>query len=289
MYNWYVLSGAGGPVSLQADIVFQARLYAQPDGIGGGAGAFFTQSLNFVSAPDDLTLDRVLVLNGTVIDPAQQPWAFGVQGTVDDVYFANDGTVHELNCIVRSNPFVVTPGVPFRLNLNVGGAADSFGVGTSEAYVDFFDPEFATSAMFPDLSDQLSPNGFVVNLGTNPDGSTRFGQLSDLGYALQSGAIPEPSCALLLAIGLARVRIGRPAPARVGLVLSRANGASLVGADNSIGLEGRRAAVDFACQQRPLALASLALGGVLLYHVAPGAIPEPLRNRPSFELTTRLD
>ena len=64
-WNWFVLTGDPGTVTLTVDILMQGRLYANSDS-GGYAVAIFGQSLGFLSDPRDTTLDYAMVFNGTI-------------------------------------------------------------------------------------------------------------------------------------------------------------------------------------------------------------------------------
>jgi len=219
-WNWYVLSGSPGTVSLSVDILMQGRLFANRDA-GGYAVAIFGQSLGFLSDPGDTQMDYAMVFNGTI------GWGAGLVRnntvtvantiTTPDVgtylYWDLSDQVQEVNYIVRSQSFTVTVGTPFRLSLlsstqTFAGEQDD-PVGTvSEAWADFSDPRLVTSVDFASIGG-LTPSGFSVVLGN--------GEYTDPGtQGLSVQGIPEPSAAVLLLtglMGLLGLRRGNAAPA----------------------------------------------------------------------------
>ncbi|MFZ5832219.1 MAG: PEP-CTERM sorting domain-containing protein [Planctomycetota bacterium] len=204
VWNWYVLSGAPGEqVALAADILVKGSAYAN-NGAGGNAGTIFNTSLSFLSAPEDLIQDRVIVLNGAVNWTA----GFSTVNTVDeDVLWDIGDDMHELNYIIRSQPFTVTAGVPFRLSL-ISSTQGFAGPGAwGEAWSDFYDPRLVTSQDFGGIP-ELTPDGFAVVL----DGG-QYSNLSAEGYSIST--VPEPSSLLLLSttilgiVALRRRVIGR--------------------------------------------------------------------------------
>jgi hypothetical protein len=191
VWNWYVLNGnPGDEVTLSADILLQGRAYADNDA-GGNAGTIFGLSLGFLSSPDDLTQDRVISVSGAVNWSA----GFSTNNTIDEnlLWEISDAT-HEMNYVIRSQPFTATVGVPFRLSL-VSSAQGFAGPGAwGNAWSDFFDPRLVTSADFAALP-QLTADGFAVVVG---DGE--YSTLDAQGYSLT--AVPEPSAVILFIAGL---------------------------------------------------------------------------------------
>ena len=199
VWNWYVLTGDPGPVTLAVDILVQGEIFAN-HATGGNAAAIVTQSLGVLSNPDDLTLDYAMVFNGTV------GWGAGlvrnntvtVPNTVTDavgtyVWWDIGEEVHELDYIIRSQPFTVTVGEPFRLSLLSSTQAFAGPGGEGEAWADFFDPRLVTSYDFEDIA-ELTPDGFSLVVGD--------GQYSDpslQGYSI--AVVPEPSALILLGSG----------------------------------------------------------------------------------------
>jgi hypothetical protein len=205
--KWFVLTGPADPVSLSVDILFQGQIMADNTDAGGNTGAFFTHYVGFVPQADlypdgTLTQENIIAFGGR---PDDAPPGTAIP-TVPDFTFTRDGTYYDINVIIRSNPFTVTPGVPFRLNMNLNAAAfaENYDLpGTLEAHVDFLDPQIATSFMFPDI-DVLTFDGFIVNI----DGMQL--PLSDFGYAVAAAnVVPEPSTFLLFGAGLAGLGLMR--------------------------------------------------------------------------------
>jgi hypothetical protein len=202
--HWYVVSGVGsGPVSLRVDVMFQGQLMASPcQQLGCEATAYFTHLLGVIASPDDLVQETPLLLNGGAL--AGTP-VFGNPGTVPDVVFAADGLVHDVNLIVRSNPFLVTPGVPFRLNLSLNASAGSLGPDPSAAFVDFYDPTLATSLLVG--TPGLSPTGFVIDL--DGDAGTQDVRMLEVGQLANANVPVPPTFALILLGVVGLVRAGR--------------------------------------------------------------------------------
>ena len=196
-WNWYVLGGnPGDEVTLSMDILFQGITYAD-NGEFGNAGTIFGLSLGFLSNPEDLTLDYAISLNGAV------NWSggFSRNTTVDvDVLWDIGPDTHELNYIIRSQPFTVTVGVPFRLSLLTSAQGFAGPGDWGEAWSDFYDPRLVTSYDFPGIQ-ELTPDGFAVVLGEG-----QYSSLREAGYSISS--IPEPASLLLFGTGLGILWLG---------------------------------------------------------------------------------
>jgi hypothetical protein len=206
-WNWLVLTGAPGTVTMTADILMRGRLFANSDP-GGYAVAIFGQSLGFLSSPGDTTLDYAMVFNGTIgwgaglvrYNTVTVPNTTTTPGVGTYVYWDTSDQVQEINYIIRSQPFTVTVGTPFRLSLIsstqtfAGEPDDPIGT-TSAAWADFSDPSLVTSLEFGDVLG-LTPSGFSVVLGNG-----EYADPAALGLAVRD--IPEPAVPLLLLAGLA--------------------------------------------------------------------------------------
>lgn len=190
-WNWYVLGGTPGDfVTLSQDILIQGQAYADY-GVGGNAGTIFSIALGFLSSPTDLTQDYAISLTGAVNWDA----GFSTTNTVDvDVLWDEGDAVHDINFIIRSQPFTVTVGVPFRLSLLTSTQGFAGPGAPGEAWSDLFDPRLATIFDFPDIS-ALTADGFSV---------LRDGQylsLAEAGYSIYT--VPEPGSLTLVGLGLA--------------------------------------------------------------------------------------
>ena len=194
--QWFILNGGipGSSVSVTADIYFQGHISAPS--IQNNTIASFTNYLSFVSSTGSTTREYPIVMNGTVNPALIANPGFGLLGTVQD-FWTNIPGVYEINYIIRSNPFVVTVGEPFRLGLVLNTNAQNSSTNGSVAYVSF-DPGFATSLLFPNVGG-LFTDGFALanDIG---GGNYSYTPLSRNGYNMS--AIPEPATLLLLGLGL---------------------------------------------------------------------------------------
>lgn len=183
--NWYILSGATPLVSLAVDILFQGTIYANYAENSQSASAFFSHSMGFLSSPTDLTQDYIMAFGGAVTPNEGNNWDYTKFHTADLLYYEPGTAEHEINYIIRSQAFAVTPGVPFRLNLALNAAAyadNNFGAG--EAYTNFYDPSLV---------------GFSVVI-EDAQGKPTYLSLNDLGYTVSP--VPIPATILLFGFGL---------------------------------------------------------------------------------------
>ena len=167
--RYFVVDGpvAGESVNLVADILFQGTVFANRNGGSEyNANAAFTNIVAVVQAPTDPNPmpQFALYMNGAASD---QSWSGNNCETVPNFLFSADGQSHDINVIIRSRPFTVTTGVPYRMNLNINASAGANYAG-AESSVNFFDPTLVTSIDFPVVNDEsgnphaLSPSGFFL-------------------------------------------------------------------------------------------------------------------------------
>ena len=196
--QWYVLQGPGsGTVSLRADVAFQGQL----SGSGlASPRAFFNGTVYLVSQPGATSLTVPLALDSHLIAPGD-PTVFSDAHTVPGVVSTSDITINE---VIRSNPFQVEIGVPFGIIFSLAAAAttDVGGGAATTADSNFFDPNLATSSLFPTLP-QLTPDGFGID-ATGGNVQT----LSSAGLTLQP-IVPEPATLTLLSLGLVGLGFAR--------------------------------------------------------------------------------
>ena len=196
--QWFILNGAtpGSSVSVTTDIYFQGHISAPS--LQNNTIASFTNYLSFVSSTTSTTREYPIVMNGTVNPALTTDPSFDLLGTVPN-FWRNIPGEYEINYIIRSNPFVVTVGEPFRLGLVLNTNAQNSSTNSSIAYVSF-DPGFATSSLFPGVpgvTNLLFSDGFAVYNAADDT----YSSLSNSGYSVQA-AVPEPSTMLLLGSGL---------------------------------------------------------------------------------------
>ena len=186
--HYFVVNGPipGEEIQITTDILFQGRVYANHnEGSEFNANAWFTNILAVVQYPTDSApmQQYAIYMNGAASD---LPWSGNTCETIPNFFFPADGQPHDINVIVRSLPFKVTTGTPYRMNLNLNSTINANWPG-AESYFDFFDPKLVTSFDFASVRDQsgntvaLSPSGFFLN----KDGAlTPLGPTGTSGYSM---------------------------------------------------------------------------------------------------------
>ena len=199
-WSWHVISGTPGPVTLSVDILVQGEVFANY-ATGGNAATIFSHKLGFLSSPSDLTQDYPIFFHGdvgyteelagynTVTVPNTVTGATGAHVSWD-----KGEDVRSVNYILRSQPFTVDVGEPFRLSLLSTAEAFAGPGGTGDAWADFYDPRLVTSFDFGDV-EGLTPDGFSV-----VSGEGQYSTLGSLGYSI--AGVPEPSAVILFGAGL---------------------------------------------------------------------------------------
>lgn len=180
------------PIQLVADILFQGKVFAKIPGGDTGTSAAFTNILAVVAAPTDPTPmpQFGFYMNGAA---SNRPWTGNTCETVNNFLFPADGLAHDINVIIRSRPFTVKTGVPYRMNLNINASAGAYGEDGDESYVDFMDPKLVTSMDFATVKDQnntsvaLSASGFFLK---NNDVLTPLGPGSPSKYTVTLLRLP---------------------------------------------------------------------------------------------------
>ncbi|MBY0277459.1 DUF11 domain-containing protein [Candidatus Binatia bacterium] len=194
--TWYVLRGARAPVRLRADVAFQGAVYGDGPAIDADGSSFFTNALSTLSHAAAPLSDTVIAVNGRA-QPAGVPCGpWDLHGTLPDFCAESDGTPQVIDWVIRSNPFVVLPDVPFRLSLGLNAAAiaSPFSVPV-RTYARFDRATLGKSTDLP-ATPGLVPEGFVVDDDGDP--STRdVRTLTSLGYRIE--ALPEDATFVSLA------------------------------------------------------------------------------------------
>lgn len=168
--KWFILHGASEPVSLRGDFAFQGWLYGAYDETRMEARAHFSHGVNVVRYPTIATLYRPVVFGGGCVMPGETCGGGSLAGTIPDACFISDGTDHLINYVVRSNPFVILPDIPFSVQIWVNANAAAWVpedlTGEATAYSDWMDPGLATSYQFG-LA-ELTPEGFTMDTDGDP-------------------------------------------------------------------------------------------------------------------------
>jgi hypothetical protein len=158
-------------------------------GTAQSANATFTNVVGVVQSPTDFQPmpQYALYMNGAASD---QLWTGNTCETLSNFLFPADAQPHDINVVIRTRPFTVTTGTPYRMNLNINASAGANGgypenpetqppVSNTESYVDFIDPKLVTSLDYLTIKDQngktvsLSPSGFLLKT-TDSGGNAVF-------------------------------------------------------------------------------------------------------------------
>ena len=146
-------------VSLTTDIAFQAQISVS-DPLGNSTAAF-TNYLGFISSDTSTQYEYLIVQNG-VVHPLG-PTSWGLAGTVATVEYSSEGTYY-INEVIRSKPFDVTIGTPFRLALALNTTTATNSDLDGNASINF-DPGFYTGYFSDGFAIYNATNGTYTSLG----------------------------------------------------------------------------------------------------------------------------